>query len=342
MAAAPRRGGHEAAQTQAVPPRDTPFGAATSAPGSGAAKGARGWLSSSASAAASLLLAPIDALARRRAARAWDSATQLVLVDTLAAVRDACPELQLVCPRIKASSVRVDADGVFRYRSLDGAISGDMRSFAGGPVAHAVTSQLWNARLSVGSAHINVYLDAAACPAPPHLVVEVSVVRGKLLFYVDLLPRIDLKISDNYLQQMYLETPPGCARSPAELVRALLNDGTALTPHISRDAVTRVFLASPAAALFWAPNTPDGLARVRAAVVEMTAAWVALLHRYGQPMTARSNLALELPDAAALAQRDRVARNACRRDPDAINVARLVGTDTMAALFQIQSGYADD
>jgi hypothetical protein len=247
-----------------------------------------------------LLRAPGRAATAARTRDAWHAMQRLLLVDLLAALCAAFPELRPVSTR------HTDDAGAVPFQSLDGTLHGTVRTLRGGRVDWAVTAEMWSDAGGFGAMRLDAFLDDT-CDAP-FLMLHLNVLPDKILFFFDLPPRVDLKIEDAYLARCYLQPPPGCARSVAALAAECINDES-LTPYISRDAAVRTFMASPAALLFTVRADEAGMARVRGIAEEMVAAWCAL---------AAAPQAAPLPEERRklLRARDAITRNFVKRDPD--------------------------
>lgn len=264
-----------------------------------------------------------DSRPERRADAARAKLRNALLINGLRRIRLAFPEMQETRTRHHGPGV---GDGV-PFSSLDGAITGRVRTFGGGPIAHATTAEMWCRSRHFGAMRLDAFLDATV--PSPHLLLHLNVLpSGTVLFYFDLQPRVDLRADDAYLARYYLAHPPGCQRSPADLVAACLNDRR-LRPFVSRDGVVRVFMATPAALLFTVDADAEGVAQLEAVMHEVLSQWLAMA-----TMPRGTKV-----DATAVRQRDRVTRLFVQRDPDTANMRPLLGKDTTDMLVELLSGY---
>jgi hypothetical protein len=260
----------------------------------------------------------------RRADAAWAQLRNALLVVSL---QDVCAAF----PQLRDTRTRFHTPGsdVVHFATSDGSITGQVRTLAGGPIAHAVAAEVWCPARHYGAMRLDVFLDSAA-PAP-HLMLHLNVLpSGKVLFFFDLPPRVDLKADDTYMAFYYLNAPPGQSRSASDLACACLNNPR-MRPFISRDPVVRVFMASPAALLFTVDADAWGVQEVEAVLHEMLTQWLALAHL---PRGARV-------DTTTVRQRDRTTRSFVRRDPDTANMRNVLGNETTDMLVELLSGYPD-
>lgn len=258
----------------------------------------------------------------RRSDAAWAQLRNALLVRSLQDVRAAFPQL-----RDTRSRHHPPGGEVVNFASADGSISGQVRTMAGGPIAHAVAAEVWCPARHYGAMRLDVFLDASL-PAP-HLMLHLNVLpTGTVLFFFDLPPRVDLKADDAYLSLYYLTAPPGQSRSPSDLACVCLNNAR-MKPFISRDPVVRVFMASPAALLFTVDASAQGVQEVEAVLHELLAQWLALAR---MPRGARV-------DSTTVRQRDRTTRSFVRRDPDTVNMRAVLGKETTDMLVELLSGY---
>jgi len=313
----PRAGGLPTHSSRDGAPRDTLLAARLDA-----APAPRSLLRSVLSAPGRLVapfLAPFasTALAQSRRTRAaWHDLRALLLEECLQSVQAAWPELRPV-PR--------DGNLVTLFASLDDTLNGRVATLKGGPIAHAVTAEMWSDSGGFGAMRLDAFADVSN--AVPHLMLHLNVLPGTILFFFDLVPRVDLKMNDAYLTRNYLLPAPGCARALSDLVASCLNDSS-LTPYISRDGVVRTFMASPSALLFTVPADAKGVQRIRSIAQEMIAAWIAL---------AKAPLGPRV-DAATLRTRDAVTRRFVYRDPDTANMRLVLGRETTDKLCQLLAG----
>jgi hypothetical protein len=193
------------------------------------------------------------------------------------------------------------------FASADGSITGSLRTFVGADVDWLVYSSINAPDRAFSTMRLTTWLTAQT--QVPHLAFEFGLFSSQLFFYIDYIPRVDLWIDPEYVEQYY---------KPVEATYLKLRDNSNLTVFVSKGLYVRQ-IQSPIHLCFTCPATDDSFSLLQTVAHEMCDRWLSWVEQ-------ASSVPLERQ--ATLAARDqRMRRITAECDPGNVIVAKSLGAD---------------
>jgi Red chlorophyll catabolite reductase (RCC reductase) len=192
------------------------------------------------------------------------------------------------------------------YSNADGTVTGLLNAFSGAEIDWLVHSWLRNPQQNFNTMRLTTWLKPHICV--PHLAFEFGTI-GRIFFYMDYVPRTDLRTDIDYLERYY---------EPVNQTFLQLQANQNLSLFTSKSLYIRQF-QSPISLCYTCPVTEESLELVRTVANEMLDRWLIWV-----------NEAEPVPEDTreTLAERDLfLRRTSAERDPGNQMAVRMFGEE---------------
>ncbi|KAK9829023.1 hypothetical protein WJX72_003477 [[Myrmecia] bisecta] len=225
-----------------------------------------------------------------------------------------------------AMPTRLAQDGMHIYNSPDGDATVVVEVSKGRQVEWLVASCTALVAMDVGTVRINAFPDSTT--RIPKLDIELFHFFGKVAMYVNLLPRANLVLNEEYLERYYKTKMGPKAREWHDLELACMAD-PAFQPYKTRSQDMRV-VTGQTGLFYMADASVANTQKCGEYAREATAIWLELLQQ-------ADGLVTDPAEAEQLAAFDAKLYEFIRKDPDNEKVVALFGEQAVQQMVQLGS-----
>lgn len=213
---------------------------------------------------------------------------------------------------------------VSTFQSPDAKCKGLVSAYQGGKVDWVTTCKFFS-DLGFGNLRIDGWLDRST--RAPHLAVHLCIVFNVIFIYINLVPRTNLILDDEYNDLVY----------GSELNDIHNQCNLDFKPYFSKSHVVKAFMNSPTTLLYTMKYNKKNFQKVRDIATKYTKKWLDLAYS-DNPILLKNSKDIQ----AELLKIDVRTRQFCGRDPDTKNVANILGLDLTDKLVRTLWGHPDD
>lgn len=206
--------------------------------------------------------------------------------------------------------------------------AGTVAGYRGGKVDWVTTCKFFST-LGFGNMRIDGWLDRST--RAPHLAVHLCIVFNVIFIYINLVPRTNLILDDDYNDLVYGGTLN-------DIHNQCIED-KAFKPYFSKSHVVKAFMNAPTTLLYTIKYNKKNFEKVRKISQDYTQLWLDMA--YDKNPVLLKNID-DKDTQTELLKVDVRTRQFCGRDPDTKNVANIFGIDTTDKLVRTLWGHPDD
>ncbi|KAJ8601874.1 hypothetical protein CTAYLR_002692 [Chrysophaeum taylorii] len=225
----------------------------------------------------------------------------------------------------------------YEFSSEDGKCTGTVAAYRGGNIDWITTCKFFSSALGFGNMRIDGWLDRST--RAPHMAVHLCIVFNVLFIYINLVPRTNLVLDDDYNDYVYGDPKKSAGDRSLNDIQNECIDDKAFKPYFSKSHVVKAFMNAPTTLLYTVGYSNKNFAKVRQIAMDYVRVWLDMAQENEGVLVKN----IDSRDVQTeLLQTDVRIRQFCGRDPDTKNVANILGLDTTDKLVRTLWGDPND